>query len=68
VPVALSVDEVIPEPDGGAHLSPKAAAKGLGEALDRHLGELEALEPDELVRQRREKYYEMGEWREIAGG
>ena len=62
------VDEVIAEPDGGAHLSPDAAAKGLGEALDRNLEELEALDPEELVRQRREKYYAMGEWREIAGG
>ncbi len=61
------VDEVIAEPEGGAHLSPKAAAAGLGETLDRNLRELEALEPEELVRQRREKYYAMGEWREIAG-
>lgn len=62
------VDEVVPEPDGGAHLAPKAAAKKLGKALDRHLEELEVLDPEELVRQRREKYYEMGEWREIGGG
>jgi acetyl-CoA carboxylase carboxyl transferase subunit alpha len=60
-------DEVVAEPEGGAHLSPKAAATGLGEALDRNLRELEALDHEELVRQRREKYYAMGEWREIAG-
>ncbi len=62
------VDEVIAEPEGGAHLSPKAAAAGLGDALDRNLKELEALDPEELVRQRREKYYDIGEWREIADG
>ena len=62
------VDEVVAEPEGGAHLSPKGAAEGLGDALDRNLRELEALEPEELVRQRREKYYDMGEWREITGG
>jgi acetyl-CoA carboxylase carboxyl transferase subunit alpha len=62
------VDEVIPEPDGGAHVAPEAAARALGEALDRNLRELEALDPDELVRRRREKYYKMGEWREITGG
>jgi acetyl-CoA carboxylase carboxyl transferase subunit alpha len=62
------VDEVVAEPEGGAHLSPKSAAEGLGDALDRNLKELEALEPEDLVRQRREKYYDMGEWREITGG
>lgn len=61
-------DEVVPEPDGGAHIAPKAAAASLAEALDRNLRELEPLDPDELVRQRREKYYGMGEWREITDG
>ncbi len=57
-------DEVVPEPEGGAHLDPKAAAEALGDALDRHLGELGRLDAEQLVEQRRDKYYRMGRWRE----
>jgi len=32
------------------------------EVLARHLEELEAVDPEELVERRRAKYYEMGEW------
>ncbi len=58
------VDEVVPEPSGGAHLQPEEAARELGQALRRHVGELVALDPEELVARRREKYYGMGQWRE----
>ena len=43
------VDEVIKEPLGGAHRDPQAMADSLKEALLRHLGELEAMSPDELL-------------------
>ena len=58
------IDEVVPEPLGGAHLHPRETAKALGEALRRHLGELLALDPEDLVQRRREKYFSMGQWRE----
>jgi acetyl-CoA carboxylase carboxyl transferase subunit alpha len=58
------VDEVISEPAGGAHLEPRQAMDTVGEALKRHLAELAAIDPEELVRQRREKYYAMGAWTE----
>ncbi len=58
------IDEIVPEPAAGAHTGPEEAAGALGEALDRHLSELEQVDPDELVDRRREKYYEMGEWEE----
>ncbi len=58
------VDEIVPEPPTGAHEHPEQAADALGEALERHLDELEALDVEELVERRREKYYEMGEWEE----
>jgi acetyl-CoA carboxylase carboxyl transferase subunit alpha len=49
------VDEVIPEPLGGAHREPLAMAEALRLALTRQLGELTALGPEQLLssRQRR---------------
>jgi acetyl-CoA carboxylase carboxyl transferase subunit alpha len=46
------VDEVIPEPLGGAHREPAAMAEALRTALTRHLTELSALPADELMRMR----------------
>ncbi|MFI4914843.1 MAG: acetyl-CoA carboxylase carboxyltransferase subunit alpha [Steroidobacterales bacterium] len=43
------VDEVLPEPLGGAHRDPVVTANLLREALVRHLGQLEALPRDELL-------------------
>jgi acetyl-CoA carboxylase carboxyl transferase subunit alpha len=58
------IDEVVPEPSGGAHRDPETAARRVGEAIERHLSELEALSPAELVRRRLAKYMALGEFRE----
>ena len=58
------IDEIITEPGGGAHRDPEAAARSLGEAVERHLSELESLSPAELVKKRTEKFMAMGEYRE----
>jgi len=58
------IDEIIPEPSGGAHRDPALAAKSVAAAIDRHLSELEELRPDELVRRRLAKFMAMGEYRE----
>ena len=58
------IDEIIPEPAGGAHAQPEEAMTAVAEALSRHLAELADLDPDDLVSKRREKYFEMGVWRE----
>jgi acetyl-CoA carboxylase carboxyl transferase subunit alpha len=58
------VDEVIPEPSGGAHVRPDETIEAVGEVLARHLEELVRLDPEELVTRRREKYYRMGVWEE----
>src|SRR6476620_4971099 len=58
------IDEIIPEPPGGAHTDHAAAAKVLGETLNRHLEELRRLKPDKLVRRRREKFMRMGQYLE----
>ena len=62
------IDEVVPEPPGGAHLDPEAAAQAVGEALVRNLDELVGRDPEDLVRERREKYYAMGQWEERVDG
>ncbi|MBT8337309.1 MAG: acetyl-CoA carboxylase carboxyltransferase subunit alpha [Gemmatimonadetes bacterium] len=55
-------DEVIDEPRGGAHSDWDATARSVEEALDRHLAELTALEPEERIRRRQGKYEAMGRW------
>ncbi len=54
------VDEILPEPVGGAHRDPAAAAATLGATLARHYGALRELSPAELVRRRRAKFRAMG--------
>jgi acetyl-CoA carboxylase carboxyl transferase subunit alpha len=58
------VDEVIPEPGGGAHQDWDGAAEALYGALTRHLAELVAIDPEERRRARWAKYETMGEWQE----
>ena len=58
------IDEIVPEPPGGAHADNKATAEALREALCRNLDELRGLKPDKLVRRRREKFLRMGKFSE----
>ncbi|HUJ46955.1 MAG TPA: acetyl-CoA carboxylase carboxyltransferase subunit alpha [Rhizomicrobium sp.] len=54
------IDGIVPEPPGGAHRAPDAAIEAVGETVARALNEMHNLPPDELRRQRREKYLAMG--------
>ena len=58
------VDEVVPEPEGGAHRDHDTAAAHLGTALRRNLERLSALETDALLQQRYEKFRAMGKFAE----
>ncbi len=58
------IDEIVPEPVGGAHINHEATAAALQEALIRNLEDLRRLKPDKLVRRRREKFLKMGQWAE----
>jgi acetyl-CoA carboxylase carboxyl transferase subunit alpha len=58
------VDEVIPEPLGGAHRDVDAMSEAIKNALVAALAELKALPPDELVKRRREKLANFGNYRE----
>jgi len=50
------VDEIIREPQEGAHLDPPQAAVTLGESLRRHLAELKAMPLEEMIAARQAKF------------
>lgn len=54
------IDEVIKEVEGGAHYDPKQTAENLLTSIKKHLNELNKLTPDELKRNRQEKFRKMG--------
>ena len=56
------IDEIVPEPAGGAHANHEVAAKALQEALIKHYEELRRYKPEKLVRKRREKYLKIGKY------
>jgi acetyl-CoA carboxylase carboxyl transferase subunit alpha len=58
------IDEILPEPLGGAHRDTTGMANTLKEALTRHLGELKLLSAEETVRQRYQKLRCLGRWDE----
>src|SRR5687768_3603311 len=58
------IDEIVPEPVGGAHTNHEASAGALQESLIRNLADLRRHKPDKLVRRRREKFLKMGAWAE----
>ena len=56
------IDEVIPEPDGGAHGDHEGAARLLGDVLERQLLVLTSQSPRELLDSRYEKFRRMGQY------
>jgi acetyl-CoA carboxylase carboxyl transferase subunit alpha len=54
------IDEIINEPDGGAHNDAAGMAKCLAEALERQLRELRAVSTDDLISYRYKKFRAMG--------
>ena len=60
------VDEVLPEPVGGAHRNPQTTADTIKAALVRHLDELEKLPPDKLRAQRNTRIDGFGVYSEAA--
>jgi acetyl-CoA carboxylase carboxyl transferase subunit alpha len=61
------IDDVIPEPLGGAHRDPREAANTLKSYLLRYLRELRSLSVDELLEQRYQKFRRMGVFTEAYG-
>jgi acetyl-CoA carboxylase carboxyl transferase subunit alpha len=58
------VDEIVPEPEGGAHRDPDLAAANLGTALRRNLERISGLPIKELMQSRYEKFRKLGKFTE----
>lgn len=58
------IDEIVPEPMGGAHREPAVAAANLKAAIVGALRELEKIPTDKLLKQRYEKFRKMGRFQE----
>jgi acetyl-CoA carboxylase carboxyl transferase subunit alpha len=54
------IDEILPEPAGGAHRDPDAIAETVRSGIRRHLADLRKLSPEQLVVDRYKKYRVMG--------
>ena len=54
------VDEIVPEPSGGAHRDPDAAASVLGNAIADALADLAGVPAEALIAERRAKFLQMG--------
>ncbi len=60
------INGVIPEPSGGAHVDPKAAAAAIRATLLRDLADLRARPPELIVRYRNQKIRKIGHWDETG--
>ena len=56
------VDDIVPEPEGGAHLDHDAAAQLLSAALAKYLAELKPMPVDRLLSSRYDKFRHMGQF------
>ncbi|MBT9330399.1 acetyl-CoA carboxylase carboxyltransferase subunit alpha [Paracidobacterium acidisoli] len=56
------VDDIVPEPENGAHEDGPGAASLLAEKLHWHLNELQALQGDEMLKRRYEKFRNMAQF------
>ena len=54
------IDEVIPEPMGGAHRAPEETIDLIGKVVSEALGELSQFDAETLRRRRQEKFLAMG--------
>lgn len=54
------VDEILPEPPGGAHMDPGVTAETVASAIRRHLKQVRKAKPEVLVSRRYKKFRAMG--------
>ncbi len=58
------IDDVIPEPEGGAHRSPSEAANNLKNILLAQLAQLKSIDTDTLLENRYQKFRKLGMFKE----
>ncbi len=58
------IDEIVPEPVGGAHLDPEQTAKNIKDVLIKHLDEITKIPIDKLIPLRISKFQNMGVYKE----
>ena len=54
------IDRIVKEPLGGAQRAPKEAVDAVGKAIEAMLGELNGKKPEALIKDRRQKFLDMG--------
>ncbi len=60
------VDEIIPEPKGGAHNDPAGSSDELKKALLKHLAQMHGMDKPALLASRAERFRKLGVFEEIA--
>lgn len=55
------IEEIVPEPLGGAHRNLKVMSQNLSAALEKHLKDLDALTSEELVEARYQRFRKLGD-------
>lgn len=58
------IDDVIPEPTGGAHHDHHVTAASFREVISKHLDHLCSLKTEQLLNERYDKFRKFGEWNE----
>jgi acetyl-CoA carboxylase carboxyl transferase subunit alpha len=61
------IDEIIPEPPGGAHADPAGATAAVGEAIERHLRAVLSRSPQERREERYRKFRAIGRFETTNG-
>ena len=54
------IDEVIPEPVGGAHRNPEMAINVIGNVIEKRLDTLLSISKEEIIKQKEDKYLNIG--------
>jgi acetyl-CoA carboxylase carboxyl transferase subunit alpha len=60
------IDEIVPEPPGGAHADPAGSAAAVGEAVDRHLTEVADLTAEERRERRYRRFRALGRFETVG--
>ena len=58
------IDDIIPEPLGGAHYDRETTFKNVQKVISETFNELKKLSTEDLIMQRMDKYSKMGEFKE----